>query len=106
METAPRALANTRLQYLPAFMNGGAFTLEWQRVGSYWRDQANTSRYDGHDLLNFRVRYPYNDKLEFYSNVDNLFDKRYAEIASLSGAEEAYTVGLPRTVFAGVRYRF
>ncbi len=106
METAPRVLTNTRLQYAPGFMNGGEMQLEWLRVGSYWRDQANTSKYDGHDVLNLRVRYPMNDKLEFYSNVDNLFDKRYAEVASLSGTEEAYTVGLPRTLFVGARYKF
>lgn len=106
METAPRVLANTRLQYRPAFMNGGGFTLEWQRVGSYWRDQANTRRYDGHDLLGVRARYPLNDKLECYGNINNVFDKRYAEVASLSGTEEAYTVGLPRTVYVGIRYVF
>lgn len=106
METAPRVLFNTRLQYSPTFLNGGSITLEWQRVGSYWRDQANTSRYDGHDLLNLRMRYRWSDSLELYGTVDNLFNKRYAEVASLSGTEEAYTVGLPRTFFAGVRYNF
>jgi outer membrane receptor protein involved in Fe transport len=112
MEAAPRVLTNTRLTYTPVFMNGGRIQTEWVRVGQYEEDAANTHTYDGHDLVNLRVSYPFHaggvsDSMEVYANVDNLFDKQYAETTSYSTTTgNMYTAGLPRMFYVGVQAKW
>lgn len=112
MEAAPRVLTNTRLTYTPAFMNGGRIQTEWVRVGQYEEDAANTHTYGGHDLVNLRVSYPFHatgvsDSMEIYANVDNLFDRQYAETATYSTTTgNMYTAGLPRMLYVGVQAKW
>jgi len=112
MESAPRQIVNTRLNYRPAMLNGGRGELEWVRLGNYWMDQANTHQYSGHDLLNVRVNYLFSKKLEVYGRVTNLTDKRYATAASFKPAafgnpdKFEFAPGQPRTFFLGMNYTF
>lgn len=111
MESAPRLIANTRLGYRPAALNGGKLELEWVKLGEYWMDPANTYQYPGHDVLNLRINYPVDKKLEVYARLMNLADKRYATTAKYTpagwGPEKfEYAPGMPRTVYAGLKYRF
>ncbi|MBF0135962.1 MAG: TonB-dependent receptor [Magnetococcales bacterium] len=103
METAPRMMANTRLTIAPEFMQGGTVQATWTRLGSYWRDPANTSQYEGHDLIHMQASYPLTKKLEIYGKVNNLFDKKYAETSGLSAGAPTYTVGQPRVMFMGLQ---
>lgn len=107
METAPRLIANTRLSYAPATLNGGRVALEWVKLGRYWMDAANTNQYEGHDLLNLRVNYPASKDVEVFGSINNLVDKRYAESASYTTARgREFAPGMPRTLYAGVRYNW
>ncbi len=106
METAPRVIANTRLSYAPGYLNGGRFQLEWFRLGSYWLDAANTGKYGGHNLVNLRANYPFGKGMEVFGSVSNLFDKRYAETADVSGTAPTYTAGLPRSAILGLQAKW
>ncbi|MBZ0104800.1 MAG: TonB-dependent receptor [Sulfuricella denitrificans] len=107
METAPRVIANTRLNYKPAVLNGGRLSLEWVRLGSYWMDAANTQKYDGHDIVNLRVNYPVNRQIELLGSVTNLTDERYADASSYTTSRgRELAPGLPRTFYAGLRYNW
>ena len=106
MEAAPRVLANTRVTYAPPGLRGGNLQLEWEHLGRYWRDAANTSRYPGHDLLHLHARYPLRDGFELYGNVTNLTDRRHAETSGLSSGDPTFTVGLPRTLYVGMEARW
>jgi iron complex outermembrane recepter protein len=107
MSSAPSTLASTRLAYRPAWFNGGHGELEWERLGSYWMDDENTTRYDGHDLFHLRVAYPVTSKVKLFGRVHNLTDERYATNAQFTRARgEEYAPGLPRTFYAGLSYRF
>lgn len=107
METAPRAVGSTRLSYLPAAWQGGRITLEWVKLGSYWEDAANTRKYEGHDLLHVRASYPASKQLEIFGQVFNVADERFAENASYTTTRgEELVPGMPRTFYAGVRYRW
>jgi TonB-dependent siderophore receptor len=106
MPQAPRVMVNTRLAYKPSLLKGGAAEVEWVRLGRYWMDDANTERYDGHDLFNLRASYNLSKEWELYAKVINLADKLYAERASGSGSSAQYAPGQPRTFFAGVTYRW
>lgn len=107
METAPRVLGNTRLSYAPAALRGGRLALEWQKLGRYWEDAANTRQYEGHDLIHLRASYPASRAVELFGQVFNLTDRRFAENASYTAARgEELAPGLPRTFYAGLEYRW
>ncbi len=110
LPSAPQNFANTRLNYHPNILNGGRVELEWSHIGSYWMDNDNTEKYDGHDLLNLRVNHFINmenkKQLELYARIMNLTDKRYATAASFSRGESTFAPGMERTVYAGFNYKF
>jgi len=106
MSTAPRTIANTRLSYAPVALNGGKMALEWVRLGSYWVDDANAAKYEGHDVFNLRANYLFDKQWEMFGSIINLADKRYAESTKLSGTNIEYAPAMPRTVYGGLRYNW
>jgi len=106
MNSAPRVIANTRLTYKPAILNGGRAELEWVHLGDYWMDQSNTGKYDGHDLYNLRFNHRMDKQLNLFARVINVTDERYATAASISGGNNEFAPGMPRTLYAGVDYKF
>lgn len=103
MAVAPRVIANARLTYSPSFLQGGNFGAELVTLGSYWMDDANTTRYSGHDLLNLSASYRFGGELELFAKVRNATDRRFAESASGTGAAGKYSPGLPRAIFVGLQ---
>ncbi|UXY15373.1 TonB-dependent receptor [Chitiniphilus purpureus] len=112
MPAAPEWIANAELGWKP--MQALRVALEAQYVGPYWMNNANTERYAGHTLLHLRANWR-RGAWEAWASLTNLADKRYAEIAAstyngLAGrdpeAQDTYSAGAPRTLLAGVRYRF
>ena len=106
MPLAPRQIINSRLYYAPSIFNGGKIELEWVKLGSYWMDNANTEKYSGHDLFNFRASYQISKGWKIYVRVINIADKLYAERAEKSGTDLQYGPGQPRTFFAGITYNW
>ena len=102
---APRTISNVRLDYQPALLNGGRIELEWEHLGSYWEDDANTSKYGGHDLFNLRASHQVTPDLNLYMRATNLADKTYATLASYNSFRgEELAPGLERTFYAGLSY--
>ncbi len=110
LPSAPRDFANTSLNYRPGFLNGGHMELEWSHIGSYWMDNNNTEKYDGHDLLNLRANHfilmQHANSLELYARIMNLTNERYATSASFSRGESTFAPGMERTVYAGLNFKF
>ncbi|MCW8124943.1 TonB-dependent receptor [Microbulbifer halophilus] len=102
IDTAPRRMHTLNLQWSP----GDATTaeLQWRRMGAYYTDIENDHRYDGHDLLNLRLRQRLSEKLEVGLRVHNLADVDYAERADYSslGGGDRYFIGEPRSFFADI----
>jgi outer membrane receptor protein involved in Fe transport len=69
-------------------------------------DDANTAKYDGHDVFNLRANYLFDKQWEVFGSIMNLTDKRYAESTKLNGANIEYAPAMPRTVYAGLRYNW
>ena len=84
----------------------GMAQVEWLHFGSWWSDQSNTSKYDGHDLINLRGSYPLSRDLGLFANVHNLADKRYAESTSVSSGFDTFAPGLPRTLSVGIQAKW
>ena len=104
MESAPRTITNTRLSWLPA--TGTRVQLEWVHLGEFWMDQANTSKYGGHDLFNLRANWALAKGVSLYGGVQNLTDKRFAESASISSGTQVFSPGLPRSLTLGVEAKW
>lgn len=112
MKAAPKVLGQVGLSWTvrPAWRVSG----DLQYVSSYWMDDANTVRYDGHRLVNLRSDWSLG-RLELWLSVRNATNRRYAEMAAstFSGtgprvpeAQDSYTPGAPRTILFGMRYAY
>lgn len=108
MERAPEHIMNAEVAVRPPQIQGLRLAAEVQRVGAYWMDALNTTRYDGHTVLNLRARYA-GDRLgglEVWASLLNATDALYATTAAISFGRKQYTPGLPRSITLGVGYRF
>lgn len=103
MPSAPEAFATVEYQIKP--LAELLLSLEGVYVGSYWMNDANTSKYNGHTLLNLRANYK-RDAYEVYGQVLNVADVHYADSTSFSNNMASYTPGAPRTFLLGLRYHF
>lgn len=104
MEAAPRSIANLRLSWTPA--TATTLQLEWVHLGSYWLDQANTAKYNGHDLLNLRGTLPLGKGLTLSGSVNNLADRRYADSAQISSGVPVFSPGLPRSALLALEAKW
>jgi iron complex outermembrane recepter protein len=105
MATAPRFISNTEVSYKPAFARGLRLGLEWQHLGRYYLDAANTAQYRGYDLVHARVGYAFRG-LEVWVNALNLTDELYATTADKYAYGTSYRLGSPRTFHLGAGYNF
>ncbi|WP_161891041.1 TonB-dependent receptor [Pontibacter russatus] len=105
MATAPRFISNAEIIYKPALVPGLRLGLEWQHLGRYYMDAANTEYYGGYDLLNTRVGYIWRG-LEMWVNALNLSDVLYATTVDKFAYGKSYRQGIPRTFHVGVGYSF
>lgn len=104
IERAPRALTNLRARVKSERLNGATATVEWVRIGGYWENPENTSRYHGHALLNLFANVPLKWGVTAVARAHNLTDARYAEYATYNSFEgEQLTPGAPRLIYIGLQ---
>ena len=102
IDTAPHELWNARLDWHG--VRNLQTELEWQHVGAYWTDAANTHRYAGHNLLNFSAGWKLSARWTTILHVTNLMDRAYADRADVSFGSDRYFPGRGRAFFIEVRY--
>lgn len=105
MNGAPKWITNTELTWKPSFLAGFRIGAEWQHIGDYYMDPANTSKYGGYDLFNARVGYEWKG-FECWVNAMNLGDRLYATTAEKSAYGKTYRVGPRQTFNIGIAYTF
>lgn len=103
MPSSPKAFGTLEYQIKP--LPELLLSVEGVYVGSYWINDANTSKYNGHTLLNLRANYK-QDAYEVYGQVLNVADVHYSDSTSFSNNMASYTPGAPRTFLLGLRYHF
>ncbi len=103
VDTAPRVIANTRLNWRP--VERITLNVEWVSVGAYFTDAANDHAYEGHNLVHLRVEAALTEKLSVFGAVRNLTDELYAERADFAFGEDRYFPGEERSFGFGLRYR-
>lgn len=105
MPAAPKNIYNSEISYKPHFIKGFRVSVEFQHVGSYYMDQANSERFDGYNLIHARAGYQWKG-FEIWSNVMNVTNTNYATVASKSAWGKSYNLGDPRTFNVGLSYQF
>lgn len=98
---APEAFGT--LEYTIQPIENLSLSVEGVFVSSYWINDANTEKYQGHNLLNLRGKYRYDD-FEVFGQVLNATDIRYADSVSFNNNMANFTPGAPRTYLMGIRY--
>ncbi len=106
MAAAPHVTANAVLAYAPGWLPGTLTSIEWQKVGSYWLNDANTQQYNGHNLVNLRAEYEVLPGVKLHGRVMNALNTRWATNASLSGTTPQYAPGMPLNLYGGVVVTF
>ena len=100
MDSAPRWLVK------PV---GGSITptpdheFELISVGSYYVNAANTAKYDGHTVLNWRAQWQPRPELQWSLRVMNVLDEEYADRADFAFGSYRYFPAMPRQIYLGVR---
>ncbi len=103
VDSAPRVIANTRLNWRPH--ERVTFEAEWVSVGSYFTDAANDHFYDGHNLLHLRGEASVTERLAVFLTLRNVADALYAERADFAFGNDRFFPGEERTFGVGLRYR-
>jgi outer membrane receptor protein involved in Fe transport len=102
VDTAPRQLHSLRLGHAAG---GADLELEWLHVGAYWANAANTARYPGHDLLNFRAGFRPRERVSLALRATNLADAAYADRADYAFGNYRYFPGRGRAVFVEIGWQ-
>ncbi len=106
MPSAPEDVANVVLGYQPNRIKGLSVEAELAYLGSYWLDDANTAKYDGHELVNLRLNYATAGDWQFFMRATNLLDTRWANSARVSNGQPEFAPGMPFSLYGGVSRRF
>jgi outer membrane receptor protein involved in Fe transport len=105
MNGAPAWMHNAEVWCKPAFAQGLRIGAEWQRLGTYFMDPANTTKYEGFSALHLRAGYTWRGA-EVWMNMMNATGRYYAFTASRSTFGHNYTPAEPRNITLGVSYDF
>ena len=99
VDTAPRLLASAHWLW-----KGATATSEFEavHVGAHHLDAANTARYDGHTLLNWRGAWQATPNIRLFAKLLNLRNTPYAERADYAFGNYRYFPGMPRQAHLGV----
>ena len=105
IDTAPDLTANVQLRW--AINESHSAQLEWVHMDEYYTNETNTSRYEGHDLMNLRYQYQSTNDWYFAARVTNLLDTEYAERADwTSFVGDRYFVGEPASLYVTIGTEF
>ena len=103
VDTAPRWLGSAHWRW-----SNDALTseLEVTYIGSHFINAANTARYGGHALLNWRGDWDVTPRLRLFARLLNALDAAYADRADFAFGSYRYFPGMPRQLYLGVSVRF
>lgn len=118
-----------RLPLIPEYLFKAGFRVEaTERIsvgadllavsGSYFRgDEANVApKFDGYAIVNMRASYAFNDNVQLFANIGNVFDEDFATFGLFGDAEDVLgdgfdgphfvSPGAPRAGWVGFRVSF
>ena len=103
VDTAPALLGGFYLQWNPDGANRLRLDLDY--MDSYYQNAANTTRYAGHELINFAWQRQLDSNWRLGLKLRNLADSRYAERADFAFGNHRYFPGAGRQVFLDISWQ-
>ena len=100
LDTAPRWLGHARWRYQPGDPWYSEFEVNY--IGKHYINAANTHRYGGHAVVNWRGGLRLNQRYELFARIVNLLDKRYADRADYAFGNYRYFPAMPIQGYLGV----
>jgi len=104
VDTAPTWLASAH--WRARFTERTTFEFELSHIGPHFINAANTAKYSGHTLLNWRGNWELSNKVRLFARMINLLDKEYADRADYAFGSYRYFPGLPRQFYLGAELEF
>ena len=105
VDTAPRRFGGTRLRWQG--QGDWQVEMEWLWTSGYFMEPGNRHRYPGHEILNLRARAALGQRVIAYVRLLNLTGREYADRADYTVfSGERYFPGRPRSLFAGLEWRW
>ncbi|MBV1910714.1 MAG: TonB-dependent receptor [Kangiellaceae bacterium] len=101
IDTAPKNMGQLSFGWQPKKSFNAR--ISWQHLGKYFLNPDNTASYPGHSLVHLSSVFKLNKSIDFSLNVRNLMDRDYAERADFGFGSYRYFVGLPRSIYLGVK---
>lgn len=98
IQTIPDYTSNLGFRYTAT--NGFGVRANWRHVDEYFVDAANTSTYEGYDLVDTSVSYGFEAQdadWEVSLKIDNLLDEQYSQAVWYGYGYNNYAVSSPRT---------
>ncbi len=102
IDTAPDLIGSMQIGYEASF---GRTELEWVHNDKYFLETTNTSEYEGHDLLNWRLIIEPGEQWWAALRVNNITDEVYADRADFAFGSYRYFPGRSREYFLQIGYR-
>ena len=104
IDTAPRWLGTVRWRFQP----GDAWYSEFEvnYIGKHFINAANTHRYGGHAVVNWRGGLRLGGRAEIFARVVNLLDERYADRADFAFGSYRYFPAMPIQGYLGLELEF
>jgi len=103
MPLAPEHRLNARIGVVP--VERMMLELEMDVEDDYYVDDENSATYDRPTLYNLRGSYDWRS-WSLWVHALNLFDEKYATRVTASSGNFSYFPGNPRTIFAGLSYKW
>ncbi len=101
IDTAPRHMGSAQLGW--NYQQDSRAELEWVHMGKHYTDADNLHSYEGHELINLRIRQKISSQWSATLRLTNLTDRDYAERADYSSfGGDRYFVGEPRSVYLSI----
>ena len=99
VDTAPRWLGSAHWRW-----DSGRLVSEAEvvHVGKHFINAANTARYDGHTLVNWRGSWQATPRIRLFARLVNLLDAAYADRADYAFGSYRYFPGLERQAYLGI----
>ncbi len=100
---APKWIMNGELGY--NFNDNVSTSLEWQHLGAYFMNNANSIKYKGHNLLHYQLNYSVpTTQYNAFLKIRNVLNKKYAEVASSNYGDTSASLSTPYTANNADKY--
>ncbi len=77
-----------------AYSNKGNINIWTNYVGPRWNDQANIQKDKRYFTVDLAWTYDLNDYIELFSNITNLFDRKYQQVRGFNTLNRSFSAGV------------